>query len=77
MAWNVFNKLLPSLQAVAIQIEDSTAANVHDIMLKAQALGISESDLFSTPETNQLILQEKADSALVQLEGPHPPDVDE
>ena len=72
----LLNKTIPGLQAVAISIEDSTTTSMQDIMLKAQSLGIDESDLFSTPETKQLILQEKTESVLDQSEGGHPPDVD-
>ena len=57
------NKMLPSLQAVAMQIEDRTSSNLQDILNKAQMLGMSEADLFSTPETKASITQEKTDSA--------------
>ena len=73
----VVNKLLPNYQAVAIQIEDRTTANVLDIMNQAAALGISPDQLFSTPETNSLISQENSDSVSDDSEGGHPPDVDE
>ena len=72
----LLNKTIPGLQAVAISIEDSTTTSMQDIMLKAQSLGVDPADLFSTPETKQLITQEKTVSAQDQSEGGHPPDVD-
>ena len=71
------NQMLPKYQAVAIQVEDRTTANVLDIMNQAAALGIDPADLFSTPETNSLITQEKVDSVSDDSDGGHPPDVDE
>ena len=50
------------MQAIAVQVEDRTATNLADILNKAQMLGMSEADLFSTPETKALITQEKTDS---------------
>ncbi|GAF96439.1 unnamed protein product, partial [marine sediment metagenome] len=72
----VYNKEFASLQAVALQVEHTTSESMQDIMLQAQALGMSESDLFSTPESKVLILQDKSDSASDALEGGAPPDVD-
>ena len=77
MAWNVVNKLLPSLQAVAINVTDHTSTNVGELLTQAAALGISPDQLFSTPETNSLITQEKVDSVSDDSDGGHPPDVDE
>ena len=71
------NQMLPKYQAIAMQIDDRTTASVLDIMNQAAALGLDQSDLFSTPETNALILQEKSLPAQDQSEGGHPPDVDE
>ena len=73
----VVNKLLPNYQAVAIQIDDRTTASVLDIMNQAAALGLDQSDLFSTPDTNALITQEKSLPVQDQSEGGHPPDVDD
>ena len=73
----LLNKTIPSLQAIALQIDDTSTTSMADIMLKAQALGISESDLFSTPDTNALITQEKSLPVQDQSEGGHPPDVDD
>ena len=77
MAWNIVNKMLPSLQAIAINVTDHTTTNVGELLTQAAALGIDSADLFSTPETNALILQEKVDSVSDDSEGGHPPDVDE
>ena len=77
MSWNIVNKLLPGLQAIAIQVEDRTTTNVGELLNQAAALGLDQSDLFSTPETNALITQEKSLPVQDQTEGGHPPDVDE
>ena len=69
----VINKMMPSLQAIAMQIEDRTSTNLQDILNKAAALGISESELFSTPATKPSITQEKTDSPVGSLEVPPPP----
>ena len=69
-------KMLPSMQAIAVQVDDKTTISVLDIMNQAAALGVDPADLFSTPETKQLITQEKTVSAQDQSEGGHPPDVD-
>ena len=77
MAWNIVNKMLPSLQAVAINVTDHTSTNVGELLNQAAALGIDSADLFSTPETNSLITQENSDSVSDDSDGGHPPRVDE
>ena len=58
----VINKMVPSLQAVAVKVEHKAAASWEDIQAKARALGIDPATLISTPATKATITQEKTDS---------------
>ena len=69
----VVNKMLPSLQAVAVQIEHKVAPSLPEIMARARAAGIDPATLFSTPATKPSITQEKTDSSADSLEGGTPP----
>ena len=71
----VINKMLPSLQAVAVQVEHKVAASWEDIQAQALAVGLDPELLFSTPATKPSITQEKTDSPVNASEAPPPPDM--
>ena len=54
----VVNKMLPSLQAVAVQVEHKVATSWEDIQAQALAVGLDPSLLLDMPS----ITQEKTDS---------------
>jgi hypothetical protein len=56
------NKLLPSLQAIAVQVEHKVAPNKEDLIARALARGIDPAILFNSPHTRPSITQEKTDS---------------
>ena len=56
----VVNKMLPSLQAVAVQIEHKAAASWEDIQAQALAVGLDPSMLLDMPS----VTQEKTDSSV-------------
>ena len=56
------NKLLPSLQAIAVQVEHKIAPNKEDLIARALARGIDPDMLFRNHQAIPAITQEKTDS---------------
>ena len=56
------NKMMPSLQAVAVQVEHKLSATKEDIIARALAKGIDPDLLFHRHATKPSITQEKTDS---------------
>jgi hypothetical protein len=79
MAWNVFNKLVPSRAAIAVEVSHRTATNLSDLEDRAAALGIDSHALLGQPiESKGESLDsvpEETDSIEDSLEAPLPPDV--
>jgi hypothetical protein len=71
----VINKMLPSLQAVAVEVTHKSAASKEDLEARALAAGIDPATLFSIPATRPSITLEKTDSPADSLEAPPPPDM--
>jgi hypothetical protein len=67
------NKLLPSLQAIAVQVEHKVSASMSDLEARALAAGMDPEALFHSRPS---ITQEKTDSPAESLEGPPPPELD-
>jgi hypothetical protein len=55
----VINKMLPSMQAIAVQVEYKVSASMSDLEARALAAGMDPAVLFYT---RPLITQEKTDS---------------
>ena len=68
MAWQVANKMLPSLAAVSVQVEHKVSANWQDIMSKALESGIDPNSLI--PQEKPVVLEHDSDTPL-------PPDIHE
>jgi hypothetical protein len=67
----VINKMLPSLQAIAVQVEHKVSATLPELEARALAAGLDPEALFySKPLT-----QEKTDSLVDSLEGAPPPEL--
>jgi hypothetical protein len=73
----VLNKLLPSMQAIAVQVEHKVAPNRDDLIARALSRGIDPAILFANHQAKPLITQDKLDSVPVDSEAPHPPVVAE
>ena len=73
----VINKMMPSLQAIAVQVEHKVAVSKDDLITQARAAGIDPALLFGTPATKPSITQEKTDSPADSLEGAPPPEIEE
>lgn len=58
VAMFIVNKLVPSMQAIAVQVEHKVAASWQDLHAKALAAGIDPSLLLARPS----VTQEKTDS---------------
>jgi hypothetical protein len=69
----VVNKLVPSMQAIAVQVEHKVSATLPELEARALATGIDPSLLFNTHKLS--ITQEKTDSRADSLEGAPPPDM--
>ena len=67
----IINKLLPSMQAIAVQVEHKISASREDIMARALSKGIDPALLF---HHKSLLLQDKSDSPGITEETPLPPD---
>ena len=68
MAWQVVNKLLPSVQAIHMEVAHKVSMTWDDIKSNALEHGI---------DPKLLISQENPVPAQVDSDGGHPPDVDE
>ena len=63
----IFNKLTPSLQAVAIKVEHKKASDINDLQSRARELGIDPALLLSVPE-------KKPEPVTIDQEGGTPDD---
>ena len=71
------NKLLPSMQAIAVQVEHKIAPNREDLIARALSRGINPDILFANHQAKPLITQDKLDTAQDDSDPPHPPDASE
>jgi hypothetical protein len=62
VAMFIVNKLVPSMQAIAVQVEHKVAASKEDLIARALARGIDPAILFNSPHTRPAITGEKTDS---------------
>jgi hypothetical protein len=58
----VINKMLPSLQAISVQVEHKASANWQDLQARALEAGIDPELLLATSAKKPSITQEKIDS---------------
>jgi hypothetical protein len=63
------NKLLPSMQAIAVQVEHKVSASMPDLTARALAAGLDPAVLFHGKRS---ITQEKKDSLVDDSEAPNP-----
>jgi hypothetical protein len=80
MAWNIVQKLLPSMAAIQVEVSHRTAATLSSLTDRAAALGIDHTALLGQPiesigETVSSV-PDKVVSCDDSLEGPLPPDSD-
>jgi hypothetical protein len=71
VAMFIVNKLVPSMQAIAVQIEHKVSATLPELEARALAAGLDPALLFHGKRS---ITQEKTDSPADSLEGAPPPD---
>ena len=75
VAMFMVNKLLPSMQAVAVQVEHKVSASWQDIQAAALEAGI-DPNLLITEDKSVSEHERESDSAQELLETPLPPDTD-
>ena len=71
------NKLLPSMQAIAVQVEHKIAPNREDLVARALSRGINPDILFANHQAMPLITKDKVDTVQDDSGVPHPSDADE
>ena len=74
MAWKVINKLLPSIQAISVEVSHRQATSIDDLRNRAEALGVDPATLLS-----QVIdsTAEKVDSTPIASDTPLCPKSDD
>ena len=73
IAWKVINKLLPSIQAISVEVSHKQAVSIDDLRNRAEALGVDPATLLTQAIDSTA---EKVDSVQDQLDTPIPRDVD-
>ena len=73
IAWKVINKLLPSIQAISVEVSHKQAVSIDDLRHRAEALGVDPSQLLTQAIDSTA---EKVDSVQDKLDTPIPRDSD-
>jgi hypothetical protein len=75
----IINKMLPSLQAVAVEVTHRSAASMHDLTDRATRLGLDPAALLGDSTllvTSDDTVQEDSITSADSIEAPLPPDSD-
>jgi len=71
MAWKVINKLLPSIQAISVEVSHKQAVSIDDLRNRAEALGVDPATLLTQAIDSTA---EKVDVTQDKLDTPLPRD---
>ena len=73
IAWKVINKLLPSIQAISVEVSHKQAVSIDDLRNRAEALGVDPATLLTQAIDSTA---EKVESVQDKLDTPIPRDVE-